>query len=69
MMEGCSLLAGLQNTKGIGLRKMCNFTEMKVFKEIVDKAGLIKYCSKTQLQKVINLYAQNSLHEPLSKFR
>ena len=69
MMEGCSLLAGLQNTKGFGLRKMCKFTEMKVFKEIVDKAALIKYFSKTQLQKVINLFAQNSLHEPLSKFR
>ena len=42
-MEGCSLLAGLQNTKGFGLRKMCNSTEMKVFnKEVVDKAGLVK---------------------------
>ena len=42
MMEGCSLLAGLQNTKGFGLRKMCNSTEMEVLKEVVDKAGLVK---------------------------
>ena len=41
-MEEGSLLAGLQNTKGFGLRKMCNFTEMKVLKEVVNKAGLVK---------------------------
>ena len=42
MMEEGSLLAGLQNTKGFGLNKMYNFTAMKVLKEEVDKAGLVK---------------------------